>query len=126
MNKVLSTVGDAAAGAAKKFTNVSVGRGKTAFPKAPKQLENLGLRFDFDGEVQRNGITYNKFQVQPNAGKVNSTIRAWKEKNGGSHAVMGVMYVKKDGDVNDVKEGFQAFENEFKGYVDAIKLLFQY
>lgn len=89
-------------------------RGKTAFPKAPKDLENLGIRWDFDGEVTQNGQVYNKFQVQPNAGKVPSSIREWRDKNGGTHAVMGSMLVKKGGTVNDVQEGFDKFQKDFK------------
>jgi len=99
---------------AKKFANVSVSRGKTTFPKAPKDLENLGIRWDFDGEVTQNGQIYNKFQVQPNAGKAPSSVREWREKNGGTHAIIGSMLVKKGGTVNDVQEGFDKFKNEFK------------
>ena len=81
----------------------------------PKDLENLGIRWDFDGEVEASGIVYNKFQVQPNAGKVPSTIREWREKNGGTHAIMGVMYVKKGGSAQDVADGWDNFQSEFKG-----------
>jgi hypothetical protein len=116
MNKVFSKASDAATAASKKFTNVSVNRGKTAFPKAPKDLESLGIRFDFDGEIQRDGLTYNKFQVQPNSGKVPSGVRDWRDKNGGTHAVMGSLFVKKDGDADDVKTGFEDFEKDFKRY----------
>jgi hypothetical protein len=115
MNKIFGKARSEAAQAAKKFANVSVNRGKTVYPKAPKDLENLGIRWDYDGEVEHNGTIYNKFQIQPNAGKVPSTIREWREKNGGTHAVMGVMYVKKGGSVDDVAAGWDAFEREFKG-----------
>jgi hypothetical protein len=115
MNKIFGKARSEAAQAAKKFANVSVNRGKTVYPKAPKDLENLGIRWDYDGEVEHDGTIYNKFQIQPNAGKVPSTIREWREKNGGTHAVMGVMYVKKGGSVDDVAAGWDAFEREFKG-----------
>lgn len=114
MNKVFARANEAAAASSKKFTNVSVNRGKTAFPKTPKDLENLGIRFDYDGETQRDGITLNKFQVQPNSGKVPSSVKEWREKNGGTHAVMGTLYVKKEGGVEDVVEGLKEFEKEFK------------
>jgi hypothetical protein len=115
MNKILDKARSAATNAAKKLTNVSVGRGKTAYPKTPKDLENLGIRWDYDGEVEYDGTLYNKFQIQPNAGKIDSTIRQWREKNGGTHAVMGVMYVKKGGSVDDVAVGWDNFVKEFKG-----------
>ena len=115
MNKVFGKARLEAAKAAKKFTKVSVKRGKTVYPKAPKDLENLGIRWDYDGEVEDNGTLYNKFQIQPNAGKVPSTIREWRDKNGGTHAVLGVMYVKKGGSVEDVAAGWDNFEREFKG-----------
>ncbi|ESZ90625.1 phosphotransferase enzyme family protein [Sclerotinia borealis F-4128] len=109
MKRVLDKARSSVTNAAKKFTNVSVARSKTAYPKAPKDLENLGLRWDYDGTV------YNKFQVQPNAGKVPSTIREWREKNGGTHVVMGVMYVKKGGSSEDVATGFDNFTKELEG-----------
>lgn len=90
-------------------------RGGTTFPKAQKDLENLGIRWDYDGEVTESGTVYNKFQVQPNAGKVPSTISNWRDSNGGTHAVMGTMFVKKDGTKESVKEGFSKFKEEFKG-----------
>ncbi|OBT53176.1 hypothetical protein VE04_06179 [Pseudogymnoascus sp. 24MN13] len=114
MNKVFDKARIAASKVAQKFANVSVNRGKTTYPKAPKDLENLGIRWDYDGEVEENGTVYNKFQVQPNAGKVPSTIRDWRDKNGGTHAVMGVMYVKKGGSLEDVVVGWDKFEEEFK------------
>ncbi|PVH71025.1 hypothetical protein DL98DRAFT_378913, partial [Cadophora sp. DSE1049] len=114
MNKILDKARSAATNAAKKLTNVSVSRGQTAYPKKQKDLENLGIRWDYDGEVEHDGTLYNKFQIQPNSGKVDSTIRQWREKNGGTHAVMGVMYVKKDGSVEDVAVGWDNFANEFK------------
>jgi len=116
MNKVFAKANDAAVAASKKLTNVSVNRGKTVFPKTPKDLENIGIRLDFDGEVQHDGLSFNKFQVQPNAGKVPSTAREWRDKNGGTHAVMGSLYVKKDGEADDVRKGFEDFEKEFQRY----------
>ena len=115
MKKVFDKARSAIAKSAKKFTRVSVNRGQTAFPKAPRDLENLGIRCDYDGEIERGGILYNKFQIQPNAGKVNSTIRKWRERNGGTDAVMGVMYVKKDGSTEDVAEGWDNFAQDFMG-----------
>lgn len=44
MNKVLDKARLTVTNAAKKLTNVSVGRGKTAYPKKQKDLENLGIR----------------------------------------------------------------------------------
>jgi hypothetical protein len=114
MNKVFSKAEKMISEAAKKFTSVSVNRGKTAFPKAPKDLENLGIRWDFDGEVEKEGTVYNKFQVQPNAGKIPSTVREWRDKNGGTHAVLGTMLVKKGGSKDDVEDAFSKFQEEFK------------
>lgn len=114
MNKVFSKADGMIAEAAKNFTSVSVNRGKTAFPKEPKDLETLGIRWDFDGEVTQDGQVFNKFQIQPNAGKVPSSIKDWREKNGGTHAVMGTMYVKKGGSEGDVQEAFETFKKELK------------
>jgi hypothetical protein len=32
----------------KKFTDVSVGRGKTVYPKSSAEQERVGIRWDFD------------------------------------------------------------------------------
>lgn len=87
----------------KKFTNPTAGRGKTAFPKTSAELERLGVRFDYDKEVEKDGKVFHKFEMQPNAGKIPSSIKNWREANGGTHAVMADVYVKKDGDKADVE-----------------------
>ena len=116
MNKILGSIESKITDSvAKKLTSVSVTRGGTAWPKSQKDQENVGIRFDYDGEVNENGVTYNKFQVQPNAGKVPSTIAQWSKENGGTHAVMGSMYVKKGGSQSDAKTAYQGFREAFKG-----------
>jgi hypothetical protein len=42
--------------------------------------------------------------MQPNAGKIPFSIQQWREKNGGTHAVMATALVKKGGTKNDVKK----------------------
>lgn len=87
-----------------KFTNPTVGRGKTAFPKGQGEQERLGVRWDYDGEMTKADGVYNKFQMQPNAGKVPSSIKRWRDANGGTHAVMASAFVKKDGTKEDVQK----------------------
>jgi hypothetical protein len=79
-----------------KFTQPKVARGKTAFPSAPQLQKQLGVRYDYDGEVEKDGVKCHKYQLQPNAGsEIPSSIQRWREKNGGTHAVMASVYVKK-------------------------------
>jgi len=87
----------------KKFVKPTVSRGKTVWPKTQKELEKHGIRWDYDGEVTVEGVVYHKYQCQPNAGKIPTSIKNWREANGGTHAVMGTMLVKKDGAADDVK-----------------------
>lgn len=91
----------------KKFTDVSVGRGKTVYPKSSAEQERVGVRWDFDGEVTKADGVYNKFQMQPNAGKIPSSIKQWRESNGGTHAVMADALVKKGGTQDDVKKALE-------------------
>ncbi|EAS27296.2 uncharacterized protein CIMG_09901 [Coccidioides immitis RS] len=101
-----SAVGKAVEGQAwRKFTNPTAGRGKTAFPKGQAEQERLGVRWDYDGEVTKGDEVYHKFQMQPNAGKVPSSIKRWREGHGGTHAVMSTALVKKDGSKEDVEKG---------------------
>lgn len=82
------------AGAWGKFSAPKVSRGRTVFPLGQRNQVRLGIRFDYDSTVTRDGVLYHKFQVQPNAGDVSSSIMDWRQKNGGTHAVMAVMYVR--------------------------------
>ena len=99
-----------------KLAKVTVSRGKTITPKSLAEQERSGFRVDYDGEVERDGVIYNKVQIQPNAGqKIPPAIKAWREKNGGTHAVMATAYIKKDGTKEEVEQAF----NEA---IDSIKL----
>ena len=100
----------------KKFTNPTVLRGKTTYPKTEADKEKIGVRWDYDGEVKKSdGLTYHKFQMQPNAGtKIPSSIKQWREKNGGTHAVMANVYVKKDGTEEDAQTSLENAINQVK------------
>lgn len=65
----------------------------------------------YDGVVTEGGVEYHKYQCQPNAGKVPSSVREWREKNGGTHAVITPVLVKKGGTKDDVQSAVaKAFE----------------
>ncbi|KAF2437965.1 hypothetical protein P171DRAFT_505743 [Karstenula rhodostoma CBS 690.94] len=102
--KALKSVGRALgdSGAWKKLANPTVSRGKTAWPKSNAELENIGVRFDYDEEVTQNGVVYHKFQCQPNAGKISASLKAWREKHGGTHAVMTTILVRKNATKSEV------------------------
>ncbi|KAG8980955.1 hypothetical protein FRB93_008836 [Tulasnella sp. JGI-2019a] len=98
-----------------KFTNLTAGQGKTVFPKKPSDQEQLGVRWDYDGEITSEGTIYHKFQLQANAGNVPSTIKQWRGANGGTHAVMADVLVKKDGTKEDVEEGLEVAISQVQG-----------
>ena len=53
--------------------------------------------------------------MQPNAGtKIPSSIKQWREKNGGTHAVMANVYVKKDGTKEDAQTSLENAINQVK------------
>ncbi|KAF8270740.1 hypothetical protein EI94DRAFT_1570454 [Lactarius quietus] len=117
MKKILRTAAAQAinGNAWQKFTNTTAGWGKTVFPKKPSDQEQLGVRWDYDGEITSEGTIYHKFQLQANAGKVPSTIKQWRDANGGTHAVMADVLGKKDGTKEDVEEGLKAANDQVKG-----------
>lgn len=93
----------------KKFTNPTVALGRTAFPTDPHIQEQLGVRFDFAGKVTgADGKTYNKFKMQPCAGKIPSPIKKWRNDNEGTHAVMADVLVEEDGTMEDVEASLNA------------------
>ncbi|RAL03196.1 uncharacterized protein BO80DRAFT_423157 [Aspergillus ibericus CBS 121593] len=77
----------------KKFYMPTVSRGKTVWPKSSADLLRYGVRWDYDGIVMHDGKEYHRYQLQPNAGKIPSTIKDWRDKNGGTHAVIAVMHL---------------------------------
>ncbi|KAM5467496.1 hypothetical protein MauCBS54593_005467 [Microsporum audouinii] len=92
----------------RKFFEPTVARGKTVWPKTPADLLRFGVRWDYDGVITKSdGKEYHKYQLQPNAGKIPSSIKEWRDKNGGTHAVMAIMYIPKDVTVDG-----QLFEDE--------------
>ncbi|KAK2759065.1 hypothetical protein FQN54_003164 [Arachnomyces sp. PD_36] len=85
----------------KKFFQPTVARGKTVWPKSQADLLRFGVRWDYDGVVTGDdGLEYHKYQLQPNGGKIPSTIQRWRESNGGTHAVLTNMYIPKGVDVD--------------------------
>lgn len=100
----------------KKLTNPTVGRGQTAFPKKPADQQRLGIRFEYDGEITVDGIECHKYQMQPNAGDdIPSTVKAWRNANGGTHAVMADVFIPKDGTKEDVAEAIKAAGSTIQG-----------
>lgn len=103
--KYLVRIKDAVVQAAwKKLVDPKVERGRTAWPKSQADLLKYGIRLDYDGVVTKDGREYHKYQCQPNAGKVDSSIRDWRDKNGGTHAVITSFLIKKKGSAKDVDD----------------------
>lgn len=77
------------------------------YPKSSGDQEQIGVRWTYDGEVTKSDGVYNKFRMQPNAGKIPSSIKQWREENGGTHSVMASALVKKGGTKDDVQKGLE-------------------
>ncbi|KAF7197359.1 hypothetical protein HII31_01169 [Pseudocercospora fuligena] len=98
-----------------KFTAPTVSRGKTAFPSGTQAQSQLGVRYDYDGVVTKDGVECHKYNVQPNAGNdIPSEFKRWREANGGTHAVMGSVFVKKDGTKADVEKALEEGHKEIR------------
>lgn len=95
-----------------KLRKPTVARGKTQWPKTQSDLENQGVRFDYDGIIEENGQIYHKYQVQPNAGKIPSSWKEWRDKNGGTHAVIGTVKIKQDATKDEVDSVLRSFEEK--------------
>jgi hypothetical protein len=99
-----------------KLSSPTASRGKTAFPKKPADQQRLGVRFDYDGVIEKDGTEYHKYQMQANAGDdIPSSIKNWRNANGGTHAIMSDVYVKKDGTKEDVEEGLKDAIDKVRG-----------
>lgn len=69
--------------------------------------------FGYDGEVTEGGVVYHKDQCQPNAGRIPSSVREWREANGGTYAVMASILIKKDGTKEDVQSAVDDVVKKF-------------
>ena len=109
----MNVVKNEAVKAWEKLANPTVSRGKTAFPKSQKEQERLGIRLYYDGGVTQmvSNTTNIRFSQMPK--RPLPQIEQWKKKNGGTHAVMGSIYVK-DGTEEEVDtcvtEGLDSIE----------------
>jgi hypothetical protein len=99
----------------RNWQEFTVARGRTAIPSAKKDQQNLGLRADYDNDfIAPDGVKYHKYQIQPNSGDdIPASIKEWRNKNGGTHAVMGDLYVKAGGSKEDVSDSFAQFKEAF-------------
>jgi hypothetical protein len=105
LTKTLNVAKQAALHMWKKFANPTVSRGGTTWPKTSSDMERFGIRFDYDGRVEVDGVSHHKFQIQPNAGKVPTSISNWMDKNGKTtHATMANAYVKENATEEEVKD----------------------
>lgn len=99
----------------KKFSQPNKGRGKTVFPSTSVEQERLGIRWDYDGLVTKPDGQYHKYQMQPNAGKIPTSIKQWREANGGTHAVMATVLVKEGSTQDEVKKALDEAARTVRG-----------
>lgn len=96
-----------------KFADPTVARGKTVYPKTSAQQERFGIRFDYDKIITQDETEYHMFKMQPNAGKIPSSIKAWRDKNG-TDAVMATVLVKKGATAEEVEAALNSAREAFK------------
>lgn len=100
----------------KKLARPTVSRGNTATPKTEAEQKRLGVRYDYDGDIEQDGVVYHKYQLQVNAGEdINPTLKQWRAKNGGTHAVMANVFVKQDATKEEVEEALETAHKDVKG-----------
>ena len=79
-----------------KFSNPTVACGGTVWPRSPAEQRRLGVRYDYDGDEEIDGIVYHRFKMQPNAGRIPSCIKHWRSKSArGTHSVMAEVLVPR-------------------------------
>ncbi|RMD39563.1 hypothetical protein DV735_g5567, partial [Chaetothyriales sp. CBS 134920] len=98
----------------KKLVNPTVDLHKTAFPKSPADLENLGVRFDFAGTILKDGKKYHRFQVQVNAGnKIPKSWKEWRERNPkGTHGIVATVEIPDGGTKDDVQHALNQVNDQ--------------
>ncbi|KAF1823267.1 uncharacterized protein K489DRAFT_191184 [Dissoconium aciculare CBS 342.82] len=105
-------------GGYKKLLNPTVGMHLTAFPKTARDLESLGVRFDYAGHVIEDGKKFHRFQVQVNAGdKIPKSWKVWREKHSkgkGTHAIIATIKVPDSGTKDDVAQAFDDVQDEIE------------
>lgn len=78
------------------------------------EQEKFGVRFDYDKVVTKDdGTECHMFKMQPNTGKIPSSIKAWRDKNG-TDTVMAKILVKKDATMEEVKAALDEVREAFR------------
>lgn len=98
----------------KKLVRPSIALRKTAFPRTAAELENLGVRFDFEDTTEENGKKFHRFQVQVNAGnKIPTSWKQWRQKNEkGTYRIVATVKVPDDGTKEDFQAALDAVDSE--------------
>lgn len=98
----------------KKLVKPTVQLHGTAFPKLQKDLEKIGIRFDFAGTVEKpDGSIWHRFQAQVNAGsKIPTSWKEWREGHArGTHANVATIEVPDQGSKDDVEAALKKVED---------------
>ena len=98
-----------------KFTKEGAS-GRTVWPLNKADQEKFGFRFDYSRMLMENGVSYFLFKLQPNAGsKIPAALKAWREKNGGTHAVIKDIKIREGAPKEEVEavitEAVESIEN---------------
>ncbi|KAB8349795.1 hypothetical protein FH972_023808 [Carpinus fangiana] len=98
----------------KKLTRPTVSLHKTAFPQTSKDQQNLGIRFDFAGTVEKDGKKFHKFQAQVNAGdKIPTSWKTWRQSHSkGTHGIVATIEVPDGGTAEDVRASFDDVKDD--------------
>ncbi|KAF4618167.1 hypothetical protein D9613_011659 [Agrocybe pediades] len=97
----------------RKLANPTVARGKTAFPRVSGDQEKYGIRLDYDTDVNQDGMEYHLFKMQANQGKIPSSLKTWRDKNG-TDAVMATVWVKADASKEEVEDALDSAWEKFR------------
>ncbi|KAL8726442.1 MAG: hypothetical protein Q9166_006720 [cf. Caloplaca sp. 2 TL-2023] len=112
-----------------KLATCKVNPGVAAWPKGAQNQTRIGVRFDYECDVvvtedkpdgSTISTTYHQYDVQPNAGDIPTTPKAFRDKHG-THATMAKALIKKDGTKEDVELGIKELIEALKTNNEAEK-----
>lgn len=76
-------------------------------------LEQLGVRFNFAGTIEKNGRKFHRFQVQVNAGKIPTSWKQWRQKHEkGTHGIVATVEIPDNGSEEEVQEALDAVDDQ--------------
>ena len=105
----------------KKLAFPTASRGGTAIPKSPTAIAKIGLRLDYDNDIEKgegdDKVKWHQYKLQVNAGDtIPNTFKQWRDAQpNGTHAIMARVEIRDGADKAEVEQALKDATKDVRG-----------